>query len=268
LLLADVYLDRDARHRPEALVWTRTGDGPAEIDDTEEADLRHLQPILRVDSTLSTSLSTWGYRSDMPRPRQPRTASRAAMAVTSTAETSTVLPARDACRPRRRGRRPLLLDQGKVEVLLTAIRVGNRLSVAASYAGVSPKSMAEWMRRGRGVDGRPALEPYVGFVRAVEHAQAEAEVEAVALVRKAMRRNPKYAIWWLERMHPEWRRQTLAPVAEVTSASPTPLAQKTILIDGATLRRLSGEQIRAERGEADLDEATLARRARLVTSDR
>ena len=82
-----------------------------------------------------------------------------------------------------------------------------------------------------------------------------------------MTRDWRAAAWFLENVDPAWRRRRAPPVAEVTTVSPSPLAQKTILIDGATLRRLSGEQIRAERGEADLDEATLARRARLVTSD-
>jgi len=70
---------------------------------------------------------------------------------------------------------------------------------------------------------------------------------------------------FLENVSPEWRRRKLAPVAEVTHVSPAPLAQDTILVDGATIRRLASEQLRAERGEADIDDATLARRARLVS---
>ena len=199
----------------------------------------------------------------MPSPRQPRTASRAATAVTSTVATSTTAPARGTPRRRRRGRPPLL-DEGKREVLLKAIRAGNRPSVAARYAGVSPKSMAEWMRRGRGVDVRSKVEPYIGFVRAVEHAEAVAEVEAVASIWKAMPRNPKYAIWWLERMHPEWRRRKLAPVAEVTSASPAPLVQNTILVEGATLRRLT-RRSSAPRMVRRISMRRRGRRARLVS---
>ena len=128
--------------------------------------------------------------------------------------------------------------------------------------------MAEWMRRGRGVDGRSAVEPYTGFVRAVERAQAEAEVYALAMIRKAMTRDWRAAAWFLENVDPEWRRRRQTPTAEVTTASPSPLVQNTILVDGATLRRLSTELIRAERGETDIDDATLARRARLVSSNR
>jgi hypothetical protein len=86
------------------------------------------------------------------------------------------------------------------------------------------------------------------------------------MVRKAMPRDWRAARWYLEKVAPELYGK-LAPVVEVTSAAPAPLVQNTILVDGATLRRLSTEQIRAENGEADLDEATRARRARLVTSD-
>ena len=202
----------------------------------------------------------------MPTPRQLRTTPRATKAVVRTAETSTPLAARSTSRRHRRGR-PTLLDERTTEVLLIAIRAGNRLPAAACFAGISPKTFNEWMRRGRGVDGRSPVEPYVGLVRAVEHAQAEAEVAAVLAIRRAMSHDWRAAAWYLENVSEDWRRRKQAPEPGVTIGSSAPLAQKTILIDGATLRRLSGEQIRAERGEADLDEATLARRARLVTSD-
>ena len=73
-------------------------------------------------------------------------------------------------------------------------------------------------------------------------------------------------LWQALNRWTEWRRRKQAPVADVTSVSPAaPLVQNTIHVDGATLRRLATEQIRAERGEADIDDATPARRARLVS---
>ncbi len=81
-----------------------------------------------------------------------------------------------------------------------------------------------------------------------------------------MPRDWRAAAWFLENVSPEWRRRKQAPVADVTSVSPAaPLVQNTIHVDGATLRRLATERIRAERGEADIDDATPARRARLVS---
>jgi len=69
------------------------------------------------------------------------------------------------------------------------------------------------------------------------------------------------------------------PTASATTQDQTKLAKKIkerkllisgvallfILVSGETLRRLATEQIRAERGETDIDDATLARRARLVS---
>ena len=141
----------------------------------------------------------------MPTLRLADTAPRSARTVTPTPEALAVQPVRGASRRGRRGRTPLLLDDRKRSLLLAAIKAGNRLSVAATFAGVSPKSVSEWMRRGEGRDGRPAIEPYTSFVRAVEHARAEAEVAAMAAIRRAMRRNPRWAVWWLETTVPEWR---------------------------------------------------------------
>jgi hypothetical protein len=50
--------------------------------------------------------------------------------------------------------------------------------------------------------------------------------------------------------------------------TPPAQPQKYILVSGETLRRLGSERIQAERGEADIDDATLARRARLVSDSR
>ena len=148
-------------------------------------------------------------------------------------------------------------------MLLAAVRAGNRLSVSARFAGVSPKTLSEWMRRGRGVDGRSAVEPYVGFVRDVEGAQAEAEVYALAMIRKAMTNDWRAAAWYLENVDPAWRRRKLPPVAEKISLPPAPPVQGTILVKGETIRRIQDE-LRAEKAEADIHDAT---RARLVPGD-
>jgi hypothetical protein len=76
--------------------------------------------------------------------------------------------------PRRRPGRPTLLSDGAGDVLLAAVRAGNRLSVAARAAGPSPSTVEEWMRRGRGLDVRPSTPVFVRFVEAIEVAQAAA----------------------------------------------------------------------------------------------
>ncbi|CAN5841273.1 hypothetical protein BH23CHL8_BH23CHL8_27350 [soil metagenome] len=166
---------------------------------------------------------------------------------------------------RRRPGRPTLLDHRTRELLLSAIRAGNRLAVAARFAGISPKTFSEWLRRGRGLDGRSATRELIDLVEAVERAQAEAEVAAVAMIRKAMKTNWRAAAWYLENVAPEWRRRKDQRVDQPAAPSPPSPVGNVIVIDAETLQRLATERIRAERGEATLDEATLARRARLVS---
>jgi hypothetical protein len=137
------------------------------------------------------------------------------------------------------------------------------VAVAATYAGISAKTAQEWIRRGEGRDVRPAVEPYVSFAREVDQARAHAEVAAVLLIRRAMARDWRAAAWFLENTCPEWRRRR--DPGEVAEPARTAPPQDYILIDGATLRRISDERIAAERGDVDIDEATLARRSRLVS---
>jgi len=156
----------------------------------------------------------------------------------------------------RRGRgRPTLLDDRKRDLMLTAIRAGNRVPAAASFVGVSPKSVNEWIRRGEGRDGRPRTEPYITFAREVNQAMAHAEVHAVATIWRAMPRSPRWAIWWLERTRPEWRRPKGRGEATVP-VTPPGQPQGFILIPRETLLRLGSESERAQLGEPDVEEAT------------
>jgi hypothetical protein len=161
--------------------------------------------------------------------------------------------------------RPTLLDGRTREGLLTAIRAGNRLPAAARFASVSPTTFAEWMRRGRGEDVRPATREYVELVEAVEQAQAEAEVAAVAAIRRAMRRDWRAAAWFLENVAPEWRRRKDGHSDQAPAQPPPTVVGQVVLVQAETLRRIAAERTRAERGDVDPDEETLARRALLVS---
>ncbi len=191
----------------------------------------------------------------MPTASDHETDPRPSRKVARTPEAPTVVSVVGASRRGRRGRTPLLLDDRKRGLLLAAIKAGNRLSVAARFAGVSPKAAQEWMRRGEGRDGRPAIEPYLSFVRAVEHAQAEAEVAAMAAIRRAMRRNPRWAAWWLEHIGPRMAPTAVIRGEATVSVTAPALEQSFVLIPGETLRRLTAE-VRAERGEPDREDAT------------
>lgn len=171
----------------------------------------------------------------------------------------------------RRGRagkgRPPLVDSKVRDLLLTAIKAGNRLQVAARYAGLSPTTVEGWMRRGRGLDAtRPSQPRYVQFVKDVEEAQAHAEVYAVTQVRRAMVDDVRSAIWFLENTSAEWRQRNVPvlPVTPVSQPSIGPVGQ-VVIISADQLEALGLSQLRAAREEDPDGDARAVKRARLVT---
>ena len=136
-------------------------------------------------------------------------------------------------------------------------------------AGISPTTLAEWLRRGRDLDGRPSTPIYISLVEDVEQAQAAAEVYALASIRKAMARDWRAAAWWLENRSPGWRRRKERPASDLRHA-PKPVGQviEDYHLSAEDMQRITTERIRAEHGRpADgPDEGTRARRARLVSS--
>lgn len=121
----------------------------------------------------------------------------------------------------RRGRRSLL-DERTQRIVVLAVRGGNRLSVAARLAHVSPRTVEEWMRRGRGRDDRPAVDRYVRFVEAIELARAEAEAEAVEVIMRAIPHRPDLARWFLGIVSDDWRRDRRPTLSAPSGASTEP----------------------------------------------
>ena len=107
------------------------------------------------------------------------------------------------------------------------------------------------------------IEPYITFAREVNQAMAHAEVHAVATIWRAMPRSPRWAIWWLERTRPEWRRPKDRVETTVLVTSPAQ-PQNVITISRETLFRLGTESERARLGEPDHEEATQTRAERPV----
>ena len=81
------------------------------------------------------------------------------------------------------------------ERILNMIRLGNYRNVAAQAVGIAPETFSRWMSRPH--------DPYRQFRQAVEQAEAMAEVSMVALIAKAARDDPKYALQYLARKAPE-----------------------------------------------------------------
>ena len=119
------------------------------------------------------------------------------------------------------------------ERVVQAMRAGNYAEAACRAAGIGESTFYRWMRRGE----REAEGPYRDFYDAVRRAEAEAEVHAVATVRKAMTESWQAAIAYLERRHPErWRRQQRT---ELTGRNGGPLRAKHAL----NLQKLSDEEL-------------------------
>ena len=102
------------------------------------------------------------------------------------------------------------------EKVLTAIRAGNYLEVAARYAGISESLLHSWLARGRKARSGPFLE----FLEAVQSAISQAEVAAVARIVTASQTDWKAAAWLLERgpAHQRWRPSLQLKLGDLSDA--------------------------------------------------
>jgi transposase len=103
--------------------------------------------------------------------------------------------------------RPSSLTDEVERKLCDALRAGNHLEVAARYAGVSRSTLHRWLAL---ADQQQPADPRLEqFREAVEKAQADAEVHAVGVVRRAIAQGEwRAALAYLERRHPQrWRRR-------------------------------------------------------------
>lgn len=100
--------------------------------------------------------------------------------------------------------RPTKLTPEVQERILSAIRAGNYSRVAAEYAGISERTFYGWLRRGQ----QAKTGVHRDFWCAVQQAEREAEVRAVAMIQKNMDSNWRAALAFLERKHPSrWGRK-------------------------------------------------------------
>ena len=98
------------------------------------------------------------------------------------------------------GRRSRLTDELQREIL-DAVRAGSYLAPAARRAGVSDKTVYEWLRRGREPGAPPRL---AQFAVAYERAEAEGEIHLVAITRRQVAAGDgRLALELLARKHPD-----------------------------------------------------------------
>jgi Transposase len=101
--------------------------------------------------------------------------------------------------------RPTKLTPKAKERIIQSIRAGNHVEPACRAAGIAPSTFYSWLARGE----REPAGIYGAFCEELRLAEAEAEVHAVALLRRAMPDDWRAALAYLERRHPDrWRRRT------------------------------------------------------------
>jgi hypothetical protein len=159
----------------------------------------------------------------------------------------------------RRGRRTLL-DEARWLHLLEAFRTGMNEVNSARLVSLNPNTLQEWLRRGEGLDDRPAKEPYITFATEVRKAQAEFLFETYGEVR----RNPD----------PRWKFQrALALEAEVDKrlerrqaiGSALLVPSRSVVLTAEQVERIALEQVRRSQGDTEEEDVVRARRARLVS---
>lgn len=98
-----------------------------------------------------------------------------------------------------RGKKPTKLTPDVAKAICESVRRGNYLTTAAQKAGVHRNTVYLWLEKAQRGDG----DPYESFAHQLEVAKAEAEAEAVEMIREAAYDDWKAAKFWLERALPQ-----------------------------------------------------------------
>ncbi len=153
---------------------------------------------------------------------------------------------------------PTKLTGATADAICGRLRAGVPRVHAAESAGVSRRTMMAWLEQGRAASlcERPDCDDdhhgpahgeleYLHFLHMVEHAEADAVVRAVGQLSRAMDRDWRAALAWLERRHAaEFKPQERA---EPTSPNGTPTPQAT----AAAVETAAPDAPRAERAAVD-----------------
>ncbi len=83
--------------------------------------------------------------------------------------------------------RPTKYSKETEEKICSALRAGNTRKASSEYAGIDEATLWRWMQSN------------ASFANNIKKAEADAEVSAVAIIKKAMPETWQAAAWWLER---------------------------------------------------------------------
>lgn len=97
------------------------------------------------------------------------------------------------------------LNGTRTGLILKALEEGNSRRTAAELAGISPRTLQRWLKRGRDAEDEGCAE----LLEHVHNAEACAEREMSNVVMQAAREGEwRAAAWWLERRFPgTWAKQ-------------------------------------------------------------
>ncbi len=95
--------------------------------------------------------------------------------------------------------RPSRFTEETRKKILWALRLGNFRKIAARYAGISKRTLCDWIYKGAEAESGE----YAGFCNDVLEAEQAAEIRALGVIQQAANRDWKAAAWFLERKFPE-----------------------------------------------------------------
>ena len=135
--------------------------------------------------------------------------------------------------------RPTKLTKEVHQRIVAAVRAGNYPEPAARAAGIHPATYYRWMERGE----KEGSGIYRDFYEDVRRAEAEAEVEIVARIRKEIPENYRAGIEFLERRYASrWSRRQ---AHEHTGPGGAPLRLREEIFDDPETRKALNDALRA-----------------------
>ena len=153
--------------------------------------------------------------------------------------------------------RPSKLTPAVHDIIVQALASGCYRETAATCAGIAVSTFYNWMERGEADIEHGKKTPYMELVEAINKAEAQAELDALEMIRKAAPKNWNAAAWMLERKNPaKWGRRTavehsgsidpgLEHGAKIADAVSAALKDLGVDVTDEDVRAKIGERLRA-----------------------
>lgn len=107
--------------------------------------------------------------------------------------------------------RPVKLNDERKRMILQVIALGGSKKTAASYAGISIRTLEYWLSKGR--DGTRGI--YVDFLHEFNKAQVAPDILAMGIVKRAIQEGDvSSAKWWLEKKL-RWGQVDITPQVQI-----------------------------------------------------